>query len=120
MKLIMLKNSQVYMAKDRVIVGKIKEHKIFDMVYTISLGYLAIHKDFDQKAEYIETTETASIQIRPRVIYKNQVGYYRKNEGKIVYFSEKETDLIDKTINKFRKYLKTKYQNNYLEENVNG
>ena len=66
-------------------------------------------EEFDRKVQENEFNiilNTYSIQIRPKAIYKNNKGYYKKVDNKRIYFNNEETIEIEKAIKKFKKYLK--------------
>lgn len=85
MKFIILKSH--YMSKDRII---LKEN-INKYHATATLGYLLEMGTFNQNDDILILSEdTDSIQIRPKAIYKNNKGYYIKQENKRVYLQNNE------------------------------
>lgn len=106
MKFVMIREFNWDLSKDKIILGETDNHKI-------SIAYLIEIRDFDFNDEYNILYNTDSIQIRPKAIYKNNKGYYKKENNKRVYFNEEESKKIVKSIEKFTKYL-------LLENKVKG
>ena len=75
---------------------------------TLTLAYLLRIEDFNQDNKFNILHNTDSIQIRPKAIYKNEKGYYKKVDNKRIYFTEEETKEIENTIEKFKKYIELK------------
>lgn len=98
MKFVMIREFDWDLSKDKIILGEKDNHKI-------SISYLIELRDFDIDDNYTIIYNTYSIQIRPNAIYKNNKGYYKKENNKRVYFNEKEVKEIELQINKFKKYL---------------
>ena len=77
MKFIILKSH--YMAKDRIIL----KEKIDEYNTTATLGYLLEFGTFKPSDDILILTEdTDSVQIRPKAIYKNNKGYYIKQDNR--------------------------------------
>lgn len=118
MKFVMIKEYSWDLSKDKVIIGEISENKI--TYYTdgtskpttitskISIAYLQSMGDFNEDEEYNIVLNTSSIQIRPKAIYRNSKGYYKKDNGKRIFFNDKDTKEIEEAIDKFKSYLKNK------------
>lgn len=116
MKFVMIKEYDHDLSKDKIIIGEItKKHTIryesgkteeITLTNKISIAYLLVIADFDQDYDFNIIYNTESVQIRPKAIYKNDKGYYKKVDGKREFFNEKEVALIEKTIGIFREYLK--------------
>lgn len=98
MNFVMIKEYSWDLSKDKVIIGEKGKDKI-------SIAYLLKMGDFDENEEFNILINTASIQIRPKAIYKNDKGYYKKTDNKRVFFNEQETLEIENAIEKFKKYL---------------
>ena len=115
MKFVMIKEYSWDLSKDKVIIGEITEDDIIRYVdgrteptkhiNKISIAYLLKMGDFDEDNEYNILLNTYSIQIRPKAIYKNEKGYYKKIDNKRIYFNETEVEEIEKAIEKFKTYL---------------
>ncbi len=99
MQFVMIKDFSWDLSKDKVIIGKLKDDT------TITLAYLLVIAEFDKDYEYNIIYNHESVQIRPKAIYRNDKGYYKKIDGKRIYCNEKEVREIVLAINKFRKYL---------------
>ena len=116
MKFVMIKEYDYNVSKDKVIIGEIKESDIgyyengesykSTLNHKVSIAYLLNIGDFDLNNEFNIILNTYSIQIRPKAIYKNNKGYYKKVDNKRIYFNNEETIEIEKAIEKFKKYLK--------------
>ena len=116
MKFVMIKEYDHDLSKDKVIVGEITEQ--YDgqyedgrkftstLKYKISIAYLLVIADFDQDYDFNIIHNTESVQIRPKAIYKNDKGYYKKVDNKRVFFNEKEVIEIEKAIDLYKEYLK--------------
>lgn len=115
MKFVMIKEYDYNVSKDKVIIGEISENctgyyengKPYESLLThkISIAYLLELGDFDLNNEYNIILNTYSIQIRPKAIYKNNKGYYKKVDNKRIYFNNKEIIEIENAIEKFKNYL---------------
>lgn len=115
MKFVMIKEFSWDLSKDKVIIGEITENYTAHYesgrteertsTYKISIAYLLEMGDFDINNEFSILLNTASIQIRPKAIYKNNKGYYKKVDNKRVYFNEDEVEEIEQAIDKFKRYL---------------
>lgn len=105
MKYVMIREHSWDISKDKVILGKIK--RSFDNNYdTVTLAYLkTVIEDFNQSDQYIIIRNTESIQIRPKAIYKDNNGYYRKEDNKKVYFNGKDLIEIQDVVKDFEVYL---------------
>lgn len=116
MKFVMIKEYDHDLSKDKVIVGEIREEytsKYEDgrtakgtFTYKVSIAYLLVIADFDQDYDFNIIHNTESVQIRPKAIYKNDKGYYKKVDNKRVFFNEKEVIEIEKAIDLYKEYLK--------------
>lgn len=98
MQFVMIKEFSWDLSKDKVIIGKNKDENI-------SIAYLLVIADFDQDYDFNIIRNTESVQIRPKAIYKNDKGYYKKVDGKREYFNEDRVEEIEQAIEKFKKYL---------------
>ena len=109
MKFVMIEDYDWDVSKDKIVLGMYKHIYSGDEVYVrkheVTLAYLLRIEDFKEDDEYNVLRNTDSIQIRPKAIYKNKKGYYKKINGKRVYFKGKEITEIENTIQKFQKYL---------------
>ena len=115
MKFVMIKEFSWDLSKDKVVIGEITENYTAQYesgrteertsTYEISIAYLLEMGDFDENKEYNILYNTASIQIRPKAIYKNDKGYYKKVDNKRVYFDKFEVAEIEQAIDKFKRYL---------------
>lgn len=95
MKFIILKSH--YMSKDRIILKK----NINEYHATATLGYLLKMGTFNENDDILVLSEdTDSIQIRPKAIYKNDKGYYIKQDSKRVYL--KNTEIIETVIKELK------------------
>ena len=122
MKFVMIREYDWDLSKDKIILGEITENHTVryengntytrTSTHKLSIAYLLSIGDFDENEEYNILYNTASIQLRPKAIYKNNKGYYKKVDNKRVYFKEDETIEIEQAINKFKKYLGDKYEKN--------
>ena len=100
MQFVMIKDYSWDLSKDKVILGTIENGK-----RTITLAYLIVIADFDKDCEYNIIFNTESVQIRPKAIYKNNKGYYIKSDNKRIYLNSKDTQEVEKAIEKFKRYL---------------
>ena len=115
MKFVMIREYDHDLSKDKVIIGEIKEKYISRytdgttkeqiLKYKISIAYLLKMGDFNEDYEFNILVNTASVQIRPKAIYKNDKGYYIKNDSKRRYLNKEEVIEVEKCIDKFKKYL---------------
>ena len=97
MKFVMIKEYDYNVSKDKVIIGEIKENDIgyyengesyeSTLNHKVSIAYLLNIGDFDLNNEFNIILNTYSIQIRPKAIYKNNKGYYKKVDNKRIYFN---------------------------------
>ena len=88
------------MAKDRIILKK----KIDKYNTTATLGYLLEFGTFKPLEDILILSEdTDSVQIRPKAIYKNNKGYYIKQENKRKYLDNIEE--IEQIIKEFKEIL---------------
>lgn len=98
MKFIIL--NSYYMSKDRVI---LKEPKRCSSK-TATLGYLLTIRTFNENDDILVLSEdTDSVQIRPKAIYKNNKGYYIKEDNKRVYLSNVKE--IENVIKEFKEII---------------
>lgn len=98
MKFIILKSH--YMAKDRIIL----KEKIDEYNTTATLGYLLEFGTFKPSEDILILSEdTDSVQIRSKAIYKNNKGYYIKQENKRKYLDNIEE--IEQIIKEFKEIL---------------
>lgn len=98
MKFIIL--NSYYMSKDRII---LKEPKSCSSK-TATLGYLLTMGTFNENDDILVLNEdTDSVQIRPKAIYKNNKGYYIKEDNKRVYL--KNIEEIENIIKEFKEIL---------------
>ena len=116
MKFVMIKEYSWDLSKDKVIIGDITEK--YTVHYTdgtteervserkITIAYLLKMGDFAEEKEYNILLNTASIQIRPKAIYRNNKGFYIKNDGQRKFLNKEETEEVENAIAKFKKYLK--------------
>lgn len=101
MKFIIL--SSHYMTKDRIILKR----NIDKYNATATLGYLLEFGTFKPSDSILILSEnTDSVQIRPKAIYKNNKGYYIKQDNKRKYLADIEE--IENAIKEFKKLLKEK------------
>ncbi len=108
MKFVMIEDFDWDISKDKVVLGELHTDDSlndYTFTYTTTLAYLLRIEDFKEDDEYNILRNTDSIQIRPKAIYKNDKGYYKKVDGKRVYFEGKEIVEIENAIQKFKKYL---------------
>ena len=99
MKFIILKS--YYTSKDRII---LKENIKKGSSVCATLGYLLEIKTFNENdAILILSEDTDSVQIRPRAIYKNNKGYYIKQDNKRKYLDNIEE--IEQVIKEFKEIL---------------
>ena len=101
----MIKEFDWNLSKDKIKLGVYVDN---DMSYIVTLAYFNQIEDFDMKDEYKIIYNTDSIQIRPKAIYKNKDGYYRKKDNKRFYFDKAEVERIEKAISKYKNYLTSK------------
>lgn len=98
MKFIILKSH--YMSKDRIIL----KEKIDKYNATATLGYLLEFGTFKPSEDILILSEdTDSVQIRPKAIYKNNKGYYIKQNNKREYLNN--INEIEEKINEFKEVL---------------
>lgn len=126
MKFVMIKEFSWNLSKDKVIIGEISENKIkyytdgtsepTTIISKLSIAYLQSMGDFNEDEEYNIVLNTSSIQIRPKAIYKNSKGYYKKEDGKRVFFNNEDTYEIEEAINKFKLYLSERGDCNCQEQ----
>lgn len=101
MKFIIL--SSHYMTKDRIILKR----NIDKYNATATLGYLLEFGTFKPSDSILILSEnTDSVQIRPKAIYKNNKGYYIKQDNKRKYLADIEE--IENAIKEFKKLLENK------------
>ena len=116
MKFVMIKEYDYNLSSDKIILGEVQEHytgsytngEKYETVlnHKITLAYLLKMGSFEENKDYNILVNTDSVQIRPKAIYKNEKGYYRKdNNCKRQYFEgQNEVDIIN-AIKKFKHYL---------------
>lgn len=104
MKFTMIKEFDWNLSKDKIILGEYSDKR--NMKYTVTLAYFIEIADFDMNDEYKIIYNTDSIQIRPKAVYKNEKGYYKKVDNKRVYINKEEVEEIEKRIAKYKEYLK--------------
>lgn len=98
MKFIILES--YYTSKDRIILKEAR--RCSSKVAT--LGYLLKKGTFNENDDILVLTEdTDSIQIRPKAIYKNNKGYYIKQDNKRVYLENIEE--IENVIKEFKEII---------------
>ena len=98
MKFIILKSH--YISKDRVVLKK----NIDKYHASGTLGYLLEFGTFKPADDILILTEdTDSVQIRPKAIYKNNKGYYIKQDNKRKYLDN--IDEIEGAIKEFKKII---------------
>lgn len=96
MKFIILKS--YYASEDRVI---LKEKFKTGSSLKATLGYLLKMGTFNENDEVLVLSEdTDSVQIRPKAIYKNNKGYYIKQDNKRVYLTN--TEIIETVIKELK------------------
>ena len=101
MKFIIL--SSHYMTKDRIILKR----NIDKYNATATLGYLLEFGTFKPSDSILILSEnTDSVQIRPKAIYKNNKGYYIKQDNKRKYLADIEE--IENAIKEFKRLLEEK------------
>ena len=99
MKFIILKS--YYTSKDRII---LKENIKKGSSVCATLGYLLEIKTFNENdAILILSEDTDSVQIRPKAIYKNNKGYYIKQDNKRKYLDN--INEIEQVIKEFKEIL---------------
>lgn len=102
MKFIILKS--YYTSKDRII---LKENIKKGSSVCATLGYLLEIKTFNENdAILILSEDTDSVQIRPKAIYKNNKGYYIKQDNKRKYLDN--INEIEQVIKEFKEVLNKK------------
>ena len=88
------------MSKDRIIL----KEKIDKYNATATLGYLLEFGTFKPSEDILILSEdTDSVQIRPKAIYKNNKGYYIKQNKKREYLNN--INEIEEKINEFKEVL---------------
>lgn len=106
MEFVMIKDYENIMSKEKIILGSIvEEWSNWHIKHTITLSYFLKINGFDENDEYKIIHDTDSIQIRPKAIYKNDKGYYKKLDNKRIYFNEDEVKEIEEAIAKYKNYL---------------
>lgn len=114
MKFIMTRKPDAtnYNNDEKVVIAKVKTQ--YNTVDVLSLAYLeTVRKDFDLGDPFLlldVVTDTASVQIRPKAIYHNEKGYYKKADGEKVFFSEEETSRIINAVYLSRIFVKKTYE----------
>lgn len=116
MKFVMIREFEWDLSKDKLVIGEISKNYICEYTdgtkepktrkYKISLAYLSKMGSFNENEEYNVLLNTDSVQIRPKAIYKNDQGYYRKEDGKRIYLGDEHIEEVEKAIEKFKNYLK--------------
>lgn len=102
MKFIILKS--YYTSKDRII---LKDFIKRGSSLCATLGYLLEFGTFLPSDDILILSEdTDSVQIRPKAIYKNNKGYYIKQDNKRKYLANIEE--IEQAIDKFKEFLEEK------------
>ena len=102
MKFIILKS--YYTSKDRII---LKDFIKRGSSLCATLGYLLEFGTFNPGDNILILTEdTDSVQIRPKAIYKNNKGYYIKQDNKRKYLDN--IDEIEGAIKEFKELLEDK------------
>lgn len=95
MKFIILKSH--YMSKDRIVL----KEKGYLYNASATLGYLLTMRTFNENDDVLVLSEdTDSIQIRPKAIYKNNKGYYIKQDNKRIFLDNIEE--IENIIKEFK------------------
>ena len=85
MKFIILKSH--YISKDRIVL----KEKCYLYNANATLGYLLKMGTFNENDDILVLSEnTDSIQIRPKAIYKNNKGYYIKQNNKRIFLDNIE------------------------------
>lgn len=113
MKFVMIREYDHDVSKDKIIIGEIvRDYYIMEKpsstrrsTYKISLAYLSKMGSFKEDEEYNLLINTDSVQIRPKAIYKNDQGYYRKEDGKRLYLGDEHVKEVEQAIEKFKKYI---------------
>ena len=96
MKFIILKSH--YISKDRIVL----KEKCYLYNANATLGYLLKMGTFNENDDILVLSEnTDSIQIRPKAIYKNNNGYYIKQDNKRIFLDNIEE--IENIIKEFKK-----------------
>ena len=96
MKFIILKSH--YISKDRIVL----KEKCYLYNENATLGYLLKMGTFNENDDILFLSEnTDSIQIRPKAIYKNNKGYYIKQDNKRIFLDNIEE--IENIIKEFKK-----------------
>lgn len=106
MKFMVVKTPMVkqYVNDDRILLGSCPMRSGSPTGYYLAVAK-TVRSDFKLEDEIPIAYDTStSIQIRPKLIYKDKNGYYMKIDGK-QRFNEQETALIETYINAFRKRL---------------
>ena len=99
MKFIILKS--YYTSKDRIILKEFIER---GSGASATLGYLLEFGTFKPSENILILSEdTDSVQIRPKAIYKNNKGYYIKQNNKREYLNN--INEIEEKINEFKEVL---------------
>lgn len=102
-----------YGASDRVLILE-REEDYFDKGTTLNVKYFCcalvmVTEDFDMKDPSPFVTDSCSIQIRPKGIFKSNKGYYYKSKGTI-YLTEQEVfEMLDFN-RKAKVLIKSKYE----------
>lgn len=111
-----------YNSKNRVTLGMIEHPSCLSnsssmSKYVVSLAALVeVRKDFEiNDRVLLVRNETDSVQIRHKVVYKDNNGYFYKLSGKKMHFSKNECELIGATVTAFKTYLNNNYSS-YKED----
>jgi hypothetical protein len=104
-----------YTNDDRVLIFE-RNEDYFNNGYTRLVKYLVcalieVTRDWNDDDELPIVSDTDSIQIRPKAIFKSSKGYYYKNSSgrgksaKTVYLTDSEVNEMKEFIKKFKEYL---------------
>jgi hypothetical protein len=104
-----------YTNEDRVLILE-RTEDYFNNGNTYPVKYLPcvlieVTRDWNNNDEFPIVSDTDSIQIRPKAIFKSSKGYYYKNpgsrtkSGKTIYLTDAEVSEMEEFIKRFKKYL---------------
>lgn len=94
-----------YTSDDRVLIFEKNEKYISTVDNLFQVKYLCcalieVTRDWKDDDEFPIVSDTDSIQIRPKGIFKSSKGYYYKS-GKTIYLTDEEVNQMNDFINKF-------------------
>ena len=99
-----------YTSKDRFLIVE-REEKYYRnddslrLVRYFCCALIEVTRDWKEDDKFPVVSDTDSIQIRPKAIFKSPKGYYYKS-NKTVYLTDVEVEQMNQFINNFLKQLK--------------